>query len=50
LWEPCGKVRGRIAGAEGKSNTIGRPTVSSYPDPWELPETKPPTKKIHGLV
>ena len=24
---------------------IGRPTVSTNLDPWELPETKPPTKE-----
>ena len=43
--DPCGRVRGRIEGAEGDGNSIGRPTISTNTDPWELPETKPPTKE-----
>ena len=39
-----GKVIGRFEGAEGDSNPIGRPKVSTNADQWELPETKPPTK------
>ena len=42
---PDGNVRGRIEGAEGDGNPIGRTTVSTNLDPWELPETKPPTKE-----
>jgi hypothetical protein len=44
VWDPYGRDRGRIEGAEGDGNHIGRPTVSSNLDPWELPETEPPTK------
>jgi hypothetical protein len=40
----CRRVRGRIKGAKGNCNPIGRPTVSTNPGPSELPETKPPTK------
>ena len=36
---------GEIEGAEGDGNPIGRPTVSTNLNPWELPETKPPTKE-----
>lgn len=31
--------------AEGEGNPIGRPAVSTNPDPWELPETKEPTRQ-----
>jgi hypothetical protein len=41
----CGRVRGRIEGAEGDGNPIGSTTVSTNLDPWELPETESPTKK-----
>ena len=34
-----------IQETEGDCNPIGRPTVSTNLDPWELPETKPPTKE-----
>jgi hypothetical protein len=27
------------------NNPTGRPTVSTYLDAWELPETEPPTKE-----
>ena len=37
--DPYGRVRGRIEGTEGDGNPIGRPTVSTNLDPWELPET-----------
>ena len=47
--DPYGRVRGRIEGAEGDGNPIGRPTVSTNLDPWELPETEPPTKE-HTLA
>ena len=40
-----GRVRGRIKGAEGDGNPIGRATVRTNPDPLELSETKPPTKE-----
>ena len=39
------RVRGRTEGAEGDGNPIGRPTVSTNLEPWELPETEPPTKE-----
>ena len=37
---------GQIEGAEGDGDPIGRKTVSTNLDPWELPETKPPTKEL----
>jgi hypothetical protein len=45
VGDPHGRVTGWIEGAEGNCNYIGRPTVSTNQDPWELPETKPPTKE-----
>ena len=45
--DPYGRVRAKIEGAEGDGNLIRRPTVSTNLDPWELPETEPPT---NGLV
>jgi hypothetical protein len=35
-----GKVRGRTEEAKGDGNPIRRITVSTNPDPWELPEPK----------
>jgi hypothetical protein len=35
----------RTEAAEGDGDPIGRPTVSTNRDPWELPETKPSTKE-----
>jgi hypothetical protein len=29
--------------AEEEGNPIRRPVVSTNPEPWELPETEPPT-------
>jgi hypothetical protein len=40
-----GKIRGRTEEAEGDGNPIGRTTVLTNLDPWELPETKPLTKE-----
>jgi hypothetical protein len=40
-----GRVRGRIEGTERGGNPTGRPTVSTNPDPWELPGTEPPTRE-----
>lgn len=34
-----------IEGTEGDCNPIGRVTLSTNLDPWELPETKPSTKE-----
>ena len=45
VGDPYGRVRGRIEGAEGDFNPIGRPTVSTKLDPSQLPETKPKTKE-----
>jgi len=39
------RAGGRIEGTEGAKNPTGRPTESTNPDPWELSETKPPTKE-----
>ena len=36
-----GNFRGKNEGTEGDGNPIGRPTVSTNLDSWELPETKP---------
>lgn len=33
-----------------KLKSIGRPAVSTYPDPRELPETEPPTRNIYRAV
>ena len=44
-----GRVRERIEGTEGDCNAIARPTVSTTLDPWEFPETKPPTKEQTGV-
>jgi hypothetical protein len=44
VGDPYGRVRGRIEGAEADGNPIGRPTVSTNLEHWELSETKPPTK------
>jgi hypothetical protein len=30
---------------KGIGNPMGRPTVSTNPDLWQLPETKSPTKE-----
>ena len=35
----------KLEEAEEESDPIGRPAVSTNLDPWELPETKPPTKE-----
>jgi hypothetical protein len=42
--EPSGRIRGRIEGAEGESNPIGRLIVSNNLEPWDLSGTKPLTK------
>ena len=36
--------------AEGESNPIGRPAVSTYPDSKNLSENEPPTRNIHRVV
>jgi len=40
-----GGIRGRIEGAEGKGESIGRPAVSTISDLWELPQTELSTRK-----
>ena len=48
VGDPYGTVRGRIEGAEGDGNPIGRPTVLTNLDLWKLPKTKSLTiKKEH---
>jgi hypothetical protein len=42
------KVRVRAEGAEGDCNPIGRTTMSTNMNTWELPETKTPTKEHTG--
>lgn len=40
---------GRIEGAEGEDELIGRPGVLTNPDPREIPETEPLTRQhIHS--
>jgi hypothetical protein len=34
-----------MKGAEGEGNPMGRPTESTNPYPWEIPEMKPSTKE-----
>ena len=48
VGDPYGGIRGRVEEAEGEGDSIGRPAVSTDPDPWELPETELPTKTILG--
>jgi hypothetical protein len=43
--DPYGRVRQRSERAEGDCNSIGRSTISTNPDPWELAESKPPAKE-----
>ena len=43
--DPYRRVSGRIERAEGNGNPIERTTVSTNLEPWELPETKLPTKE-----
>jgi hypothetical protein len=31
--------------AEEDGDPIGRPAVSTNPDPWELPKSEPPTRQ-----
>ena len=40
--DPKQRVRGKIKGDKGDENPTGRPTNV---DPWDLPETKPPTNE-----
>jgi hypothetical protein len=43
VGDPYGWFR-RTEEAEVEGNPIGRPVVSSHPDPRELPETEPPIR------
>jgi hypothetical protein len=40
----------RSEGTEERGKLIGRPTVSTNLEPWELPETDPPTKEKAQLI
>ena len=40
--DPYGRGKVRIERPEADVNPIGRTTVSTKSDPWELPEIKPP--------
>jgi len=46
-WTEIGdkRVRGRVERIQGDGNPIGRQTMSANLNPWELSETKPPTKE-----
>jgi hypothetical protein len=48
VGDPYGRVR--INRAEADGNPVGRPTVSTNSDPWELPETKQSTKECMWAV
>ena len=50
IWDPYVWIRRRIKEAERESNPIRRQTVSSNPDPRELPDTEPSTRSKHGPV
>jgi hypothetical protein len=43
-------MRRRTEEAEVESDPIGRPAVSTYPDPRELPETESSTRGIYRSV
>ena len=45
VGDPHGRVKGRIVGVERDGIAIGITTVTTNPNPSELPETKPPTKE-----
>ena len=45
VGDPYGRVRGRFEGTERDGHLIGRTKLLSNWDPWELPDTKPPTKE-----
>ena len=49
LWVEVGESYGRgrrgIEGTEGDGNPVGRPTMSTNLDSWELAKTEPPIKK-----
>ena len=40
VGDPYGRVRGKIEGPEYDGNQAGRPTVSSNPVSWKLPENE----------
>jgi hypothetical protein len=48
VGHPYVRIRGKMEEAEGESDSMGRPAVSTHPDPRELLETEPPTRSIHG--
>jgi len=50
VGDPYGWIRGRVEETERESDLIGRPAVSTNPDPRELWDTEPPTRSIEGLV
>jgi hypothetical protein len=43
--DPYARVRRRSEGVEEDGNPIGRPTVSTKSDPWEITDLKPPTEE-----
>ena len=45
VWDPSGRVRGRIEGTEGNGNAIGILTILINLVPWVLPEAKPLIKE-----
>jgi hypothetical protein len=45
-----GRVRGRIEETKGDDKPSGIQTESNKLNPWELTETKPPTKEIFSSL
>jgi hypothetical protein len=45
LQKSGGRVGGRVKELEGYRDSTGKPTGSTNIDPWEVPETEPPTKE-----
>jgi hypothetical protein len=45
VGNPYGWIRGTIKEAEGDGDPKGKPAVSMNSDPFELPETEPPTRQ-----
>jgi hypothetical protein len=44
LGTPIVELGGGLKKLKGEGNPIGRPAVSTNLDPWELPDTEPPTR------
>ena len=45
VGDPYGWIKGRMEDTEKEDYPIGRPAVSTTPDPWDVSETKSPTRQ-----